>query len=61
MNLETQKDFTLKEQVDYLINITHDEFLENVIEGREEDYQEWAEFCAQCVAKLIVPEQRDGK
>jgi hypothetical protein len=62
--IETQNtNFTIKEQVDFIINLTHDEFLESVIMGSADEYQEWAEFCAQCITKLMVvpvPEPRRG-
>jgi len=59
----TQTEFSSAEKSAYLINIVHDEFLESVIQGYEEDYSEWAIFASECVKKILlplVPSQRDA-
>lgn len=46
------------EQKYYLFDLVHDEYLESVIAGHDEDYQEWADFAAYIIAKVTIPEQR---
>lgn len=48
-----------RDKAAFLTTIVHDEWLETVISGREENYQDWAEFAAWLVLKCVL-EQRDG-
>lgn len=49
---------TSKDQIANLVNLAHDEFLECVIAGHEEDYESWALFIGEMTVKLLIPEQR---
>lgn len=56
--MNSTKELVTSEQVTFALNITHDEYLENVIEGRDEKYQEWAEHAAWMIAKILIPAPR---
>jgi len=63
MSIETQTEFSSAEKSAYLINLVHDEFLESIIQGYDEEYRDWAIFASECVRKILlplVPSQRDA-
>lgn len=49
---------TVKDQVAMMINLAHDEFLESVMDGRAENYEEWALFMGEMTLKLLIPAPR---
>lgn len=46
------------EQTVNMLNLVHDEYLESVLAGHEEDYADWAAFAVECIEKIIVPKAR---
>jgi hypothetical protein len=49
------------EREKFLVTLAHDEFIEGVIAGHNEDYQSWTKFIGECILKMRVPEQRNGQ
>lgn len=49
-----------REQAKFITTLVHDEWLETVIAGHNEPYEEWTRFAAQLVLQVCLPEQRNG-
>lgn len=49
-----------RDKASYLSTLVHDEWLENIMAGHDEKYQEWHEYAAWLILKCVIPEQNNG-
>lgn len=57
--MRLEKTLLDRDRAQFITTLVHAEWLDNVIDGHQEDYKDWATFAAQLVLEVCVPEQRN--